>query len=302
MRQTQYSRMGNRLDTLLCLDRRAFLGALLGTGATLASPVFSPLTSLLPYGSSRLDEAEAQVFWSLFLEILGAAASIATILTFFNIKPTPVWAAEQRPNYGDAGGCTANFQSQEFAMSERGITSFAGVSRAPANRDVAIMIGRNTQSPDHNEAAMQYQGAQAINLMGRETEAVRAAAEYVYRNKRLPNNKLAQAIAITDKHPVDIEYPVRHGSVKVVSGRRFDTALGGYVLDSPWHPYSDGGAVEVYVPGLNEPDNPAVIGLSRPPLLRAGTRWDPSQIPPPPPPGWYRPGRPWSPQDLPRWR
>src|SRR5213080_4652534 len=97
MQQTQYSKMCNRLDTLLYLDRRAFLGALLGTGATLASPVFSPLTSLLPYGSGRPDEAEANL--QAIALVLGSLASIVAILTYFGI--TPVWA-NTKPNYADA--------------------------------------------------------------------------------------------------------------------------------------------------------------------------------------------------------
>jgi hypothetical protein len=229
------------------------------TGATLTAPgigsfsrIISPRafkeTGSLPFAV----EAYAGV---TVLRILGAGASIATILGWLGIHP----ARADRPDYRNAGGCTQNYQAQEGEMRQRGINSFSAVHRTPENHDLAIMAGAYAQSQYFNEAAMQYDDRSAINLRGREIEAVGAAARYLYQSRRLCGCDLARAIAVTGKYDEQLRNPRTGGQV---TARRFETALGGYIFDNPRHPAFSGGAVAVHAPGLTDYDNSAVIGLT----------------------------------------
>jgi hypothetical protein len=174
------------------ISRRSFgRTAILSAAAIGAAPAIDSLQFFFPLTRTRtIEEIAADVFtrheasglfvanaapgpWLVLLRVLGAAASIATIMDWLNIRPR--WA--QRPDYNNAGGCTSNCQAQESEMRSRGISTFSAVHRAPANHNFALMAGHHSRLPRYNEAAIQYEGADAINLQGRETEAVRAATE-----------------------------------------------------------------------------------------------------------------------------
>ena len=134
-------------------SRRSFVRVgTLSAGAVAAAPAIDSLQFFFPTGKTRTIEAmAADVFtrqtksglfvanaapgpWLVLLRVLGAAASIATILDWMNIRPS--WA--QRPDYRNAGGCTGNCQRQESEMRGRGVSSFTAVHRAPANHNFAV--------------------------------------------------------------------------------------------------------------------------------------------------------------------
>jgi hypothetical protein len=254
------------------VGRRSFgRTAILSAGAIVGAPAVDSLRFFFsPPRSRTIEEIAADVFtrhgasglfvanaagpWLILLRVLGAAASVATIMDWLNIRPS--WA--QRPDYSNAGGCTGNCQAQESEMRNRGISSFTAVHRAPANHNYALMAGHHARSARYNEAAIQYEGAPAINLRGRETEAIRAATEGLGRYSRLSNRDLAQAVGVTSKRDLTWTNP-RTGERS--TARLFDTASGGYILDNPRHPTYSGGMVAVHAPGLTDYDSPAVVGL-----------------------------------------
>ncbi|MGI8838834.1 MAG: hypothetical protein ACR2H4_19670 [Pyrinomonadaceae bacterium] len=242
----------------------------MSAGAIAAAPALDSLQFFFSAPRSRtIEEIAAEVFTRheasglfvanaagpllVLLRVLGAAASIATIMDWLNIRPR--WA--ESPDYNNAGGCTGNCQQQEAEMRSRGINSFTAVHRAPANHNFALMAGHH-RSPRYNEAVIQYEGAGAINLRGRESEAIRAATEGLGQSNRFSNRQLAHAVAVTGKRPLPYTNP-RTGERS--TARLFETASGGYILDNPRHPAYSGGIVAVHAPGLTDYDNPGIVGL-----------------------------------------
>lgn len=252
-------------------DRRNFLRlAMCAAATTFAAPLIEQ-SSFIPTVSSpsSIEEIAARVFYGeprgglfvahanpalLILRLLGAGAAIATIFDYLNIRPRYA----RNLDCTDAGGCTSNYQRQEGEMRPRGIEIFSSVHRSPENRDLSIMVGNHQRDRRLDEAVTQYHGQSAFNLRGRETEAVRAATEYLGRSNQLSGREFASAISVTGKRDLSIINP-RNG--QRATARMFDTALGGYILDHPRNPRFSGGSVAVHAPGLNDYDNPSIIGL-----------------------------------------
>jgi hypothetical protein len=103
-------------------------------------------------------------------------------------------------DYREAAGCRGNFESLENSWRPY-FTSFTGVKRAPADRDVAYLVANNLNVPDSNAAvgATQYRDAPAVSLREDEPGVALAASLLLGANYNLSGRETTHSLAISKK-------------------------------------------------------------------------------------------------------
>lgn len=111
-----------------------------------------------------------------------------------------------RVGYCDAAQCRSNFQSHEASWRDH-FGSFTDVQRAPADRDVAYLVGGNIDSNNNlvqAQGATQYQGKASVALSGDDPGVLLAAQPLLCIDRTPSRREAAQGLAVIGRRTEEV--------------------------------------------------------------------------------------------------
>jgi hypothetical protein len=149
------------------------------------------LPSFSPDGLAAQGISISTISW------LGSASALVSILQWLGISPS----FGERVDYREASQCKGNFAEYERVWQPY-YRYFTKVSRAPADLDVAYLVGGNFGSGGNlvqGAGATQYRGYAAVPLYHDDPGVALAAVHLLREQYRLTGQDVADAFAITNK-------------------------------------------------------------------------------------------------------
>ena len=209
-------------------SRRVFLRAL-GAGAAFVSlPELSSIFNLFPSRSAADDGTEAVLRRLFFGEDVGGGPFVAHAETFLTeSSPQQLLSApsaflnilEQlrvgknlspQVDYTEASQCRGNFETHHKTWREQfgEEALYTKIRRAPADRDVAILVGATVdagRSLRRAEGATQYQQKPAVRLAGHDPGVIAVSPGVIGEHATLSDKEMARALAVVEQHDIAME-------------------------------------------------------------------------------------------------
>jgi hypothetical protein len=158
-------------------------------------------------GGPFVASAETTIVESDPQQLLSSPSALIGILDRIGVEKT----FSTRVDYGEASQCRPHFESHVATWLARfgdaGV--YTDVRRAPAERDVAVLVGGKL-SPANSalhaaEGSVQFQHKPAIRLAGRDAGVTLKGPEVVGQHLRLSDKELVRALALIDKQTVQTD-------------------------------------------------------------------------------------------------
>jgi hypothetical protein len=166
---------------------------------------------------------------------------------------------KDRVSYREGAQCTGNFQTLEASWRPY-FDSFTDVQRAPADRDVAYLVAKNSNySAPATVGATQYRGYPAVSLRGDEPSVALAASLSSTPSYGVTRRALAHNLALTSK-----EYGEAGFDGETAPAVRYETPSLSYFhfLRHPRYRHYNKGVLAVHNKrDQNDPGNLRRVGL-----------------------------------------